>query len=87
MLSTTTKEKMETACAEIAKEGHTFCGVAISKNELEVQAFGPQQNQAEFVYNLLSCAGAVAQSMGSDTMAIEVAQRDWIKQHFKINEA
>lgn len=87
MLSEITKQKIEEACLAVASEGHTFCGVAISDKEDQVQPFSNLKTTAEFVYNMLSAAGLVADTIGADVKAIVAAQQNFQQQFIKINEA
>jgi hypothetical protein len=85
MLSDATKQKMDEAIAAIAAEGHTICAVAISEDSF--QPFSNLATTAEFVFNMISAAGVVAESIGADVSAIEEAQQNFQKQFIKIHEA
>lgn len=87
MLSNATKAKIDAACLAVAAEGYTFCGVAISRNDDEVQPFSNLPTTAEFVYNMMSAAGMVADTIGADVSAIEQAQENFQQQFIKLNEA
>jgi hypothetical protein len=87
MLSDATKQKMDEAIAAIAAEDHTVCAVAIGNKEESFQPFSNLQTTAEFVYNMLSAAGMVAESIGADVSAIEAAQQKFTQQFIKIHEA
>ena len=87
MLSDKTKQLIDIACEAVARENHTFCGVAIDNTETQVQPFSNLKTTAEFVYNMLSAAGMVADTIGADVAAIEEAQTNFQKQFIKIHEA
>lgn len=78
MLSDATKTLIEKAVAAATDEGYTFCGLAVKvepDGAAEVQPFSNHMIVPEFLYNLLSGAGLVAEGL-YDTKAIEAALDD-----------
>lgn len=89
MLKESTKQKLDEAVALVNSEGYTFCGFAVKQEDdgqAEIQPFSNHPTIAEFVYNLISGAGALASGIW-DTTAIEAALEDLQKQSIKVNEA
>lgn len=89
MLSEQAKEKLEDAIATVSAEGYTFCGFAVKQDDdggAEIQPFTNHPTIPEFVYNLLSGAGMIAQGVW-DTSKIEAAMNDLQSQSIKIHEA
>jgi hypothetical protein len=89
MLTDETRKAVNDAVGLVADEGFTFCGFAVKQNDdgtASIQPFTNHPTVPEFVYNLLSGAGLLADGIWN-TDSIEAALKDLQKQSIKVNEA
>jgi hypothetical protein len=89
MLTDAARKAVNDAVEKVSAEGHTFCGFAVKYEDdgtSSIQPFSNHPTVAEFVYNLISGAGMLADGIW-DTKSIEAALEDLQKQSIKVNEA